>query len=244
MGAAHLARASTTRLLSSTPVLLASSHALNSTPSSSSSAADRADQVPFLQRESRTANIIEYDPLGRVRAALGKEVPTSFPKILDKRLPDLLGGRKSKELDPVFSSAYHPEVLEFLGDRIWGAVVSQSLVLLASRGKGSKILGTIGVDIGELLSNAHGARLAKEFELVHWSGKSCVGKGSCSNDAAADAWEAYIGALYLANGRQAVLDFLVPLVERDFLKRSRSTRIASSTVALDKVQRIVPVVLK
>ena len=84
----------------------------------------------------------------------------------------------------------------------------------------------------KLLSNAHGAKLAEEFKLAHWSGKPCFGKGSCSSDAAADAWEAHLGALYLANGRQAVLDFLVPLVKRDFLKRSKSTSTAPPVLKL------------
>ncbi|KPV72364.1 uncharacterized protein RHOBADRAFT_55840 [Rhodotorula graminis WP1] len=235
-----LARLARTRLLSSTPVRLASALDLDSPPRSSSSSCSspgRAGKIPFLQRESKTAKVIEYDPLARVRSALGKKVPTAFPKILDHRLVDLLAGRKSNGLDPVFSSAYHPEVLEFLGDRIWDVVVSQTLVLLAARGKGSKILGTIGAKSGHLLSNAHGAVLAKEFKLVHWSGRSCCGgKGSCSNDAAADAWEAHLGALFLANGRQAVLDFLVPLVKRDFLKPVAPKRAVSPVVAPAKVQ--------
>ncbi|GAA5928029.1 hypothetical protein JCM3775_002792 [Rhodotorula graminis] len=237
-----LARLARTCLLSSTPVRLASALDLDSPPRSSSSSCSspgRAGKIPFLQRESKTAKVIEYDPLARVRDALGKQVPTTFPKILDHRLVDLLAGRKSNGLDPVFSSAYHPEVLEFLGDRIWDVVVSQTLVLLAARGKGSKILGTIGGKSGHLLSNAHGAVLAKEFKLVHWSGRSCCGgKGSCSNDAAADAWEAHLCALFLANGRQAVLDFLVPLVKRDFLsvKRFVPKRAVSPVVAPAKVQ--------
>ena len=136
------------RTLYTTPSRLASTHDLDSAPSSSSSSArGRPGAVPFLQRQSSIGKVIKYDPLARVRAALKKKVPTSFPAILDSRLVDLLAGKKTEQLDPTVRSAYHPEVLEFLGDRIWDAVVAQSLVLLAARGQSTKkILGTIGLE--------------------------------------------------------------------------------------------------
>lgn len=101
--------------------------------SATSPKAGQSIQVPHLQCKSRAGKVVEFDPLARVRAALHKQVPKTFPEIKDERLRDLLSGKASKALDPVFRAAYHPEALEFIGDRIWAATLVQSLFLLAPR---------------------------------------------------------------------------------------------------------------
>ncbi|GAA5825607.1 hypothetical protein JCM3770_004760 [Rhodotorula araucariae] len=176
--------------------------------------------LPSLERTSVDGNFIEFDPLARVRAALEKAVPKRFPRIEDERLRDLVTGKPNERIDPVFRNTYHPEVLEFLGDRIWNAATAQTLLLLAPRpirvGGKTLVLGSLGSDINYLMSNQHGARLAKEFKVMHWSGVLCTATSKLTPTQMGDAWEAHLGALFLTSGWQAVLDFLPPLVKREF----------------------------
>ncbi|BGP49866.1 hypothetical protein JCM10450v2_005771 [Rhodotorula kratochvilovae] len=209
------------RLLPSAPL---AARAVDCSLVSPSRASDgHLEGLPLLQRKADSGKVMVFDSLARVRAALQKDVPKVFPKIEDERLRDLVVGKPNERIDPVFRKAYHPDVLEFLGDRIWNTVTVQTLLILAPRpskeGGKTLVLGSLGSDISWLVSNDHGAELAKEFNVVHWSGSPCTAKSKVSLTSMGDAWEAHVGALLLANGRQAVLDFLVPLVKREFYKR-------------------------
>ncbi|GAA5915124.1 hypothetical protein JCM6882_008486 [Rhodosporidiobolus microsporus] len=127
-------------------------------------------------------------PLDQTRHALDSAVPTSAPALSDPRLAALLGGIVLETLPTeernAFYSAYHPERLEFVGDRI-------SL----------------------LATNEMGAKLAKELGLS---------KENLSNvqsiKRAADSFEAYLAALFYSNGRRALLEFLGPLVKREYFR--------------------------
>ncbi|GAA5984099.1 hypothetical protein JCM5350_003777 [Sporobolomyces pararoseus] len=110
-----------------------------------------------------------------------------------------------------FLAAYHHERLEFVGDRLWGEVVSQVVFLLAPA-TGSN-LQTLHEKTTRLCTNEMATRLANSVKLEITRGVTL------DNDDAADRFEAYLAATFFANGRRALLSFLVPLVQREFFSK-------------------------
>jgi len=75
-------------------------------------------------------------PLEQVRRSLNSPVPTECERLNDPCLNALFFSGSTLGLLPEkdqreFMDAYHPERLEFLGDRIWSEVVAQAVFLIA-----------------------------------------------------------------------------------------------------------------
>ncbi|GAA6016377.1 hypothetical protein JCM10207_003844 [Rhodosporidiobolus poonsookiae] len=153
-------------------------------------------------------------PLQQVHRALSRPVPTSFPTLHDKRFCVVLSGTDSevKALDEAFRSTYHPERLEYFGDKLWEEVVGEAIFLLApiermSENGGEPNLGKLGCEVARQVTNDKGEELAVRLGI---KGRP-TGKG--------DRGESHLAALYFSNGREALVDFLVPLVKKQFYKQ-------------------------
>ncbi|GAA5822374.1 hypothetical protein JCM11251_006318 [Rhodosporidiobolus azoricus] len=168
------------------------------------------------------ADFYRLPALDQTRHALDCPVPTSAPALREARLAALLFGGKalqklSKEERESFYSAYHPERLEFVGDRLWYNIIAETIFILSPVEplvpplKPS--LKSIQSSVVRLATNEIGARLSTEVGLSkeHLRDRDSVKR-------AADAFETYIAALLYSNGRRALLEFLVPLIKREFFR--------------------------
>ncbi|GAA5852572.1 hypothetical protein JCM8547_002549 [Rhodosporidiobolus lusitaniae] len=163
-------------------------------------------------------------PLEQVQHALALPVPTKAPPIRDYRLSAVLfGGQASRllseqDMREVYS-VFHPEKLEFGGDRLWSQVIAETLlVLLPSeilKDGQTPYLGHLDVMTSLLATNAEAAKLAKRFKLVDNIPPDAYYKQF------ADRFEAYIQALYILEGRRALLEFLVPLVREAYFQEAQ-----------------------
>ncbi|GAA5981858.1 hypothetical protein JCM11641_001921 [Rhodosporidiobolus odoratus] len=152
---------------------------------------------------------IERDTRGHVQRALKLPVPTTFPAFKNPQFQQLFSSKPAEPpLEEDFRSIYHPERLEFCGDRLLEDIVVQTLFFLAPvqrlQSQKGPYLGVLHTETSRLVSNTMNAKLADEFKLPPVPAKPGA------------VWEAYLQALLLANGRPAVVDFLVPLIKREF----------------------------
>ncbi|GAA6016987.1 hypothetical protein JCM10207_001448 [Rhodosporidiobolus poonsookiae] len=124
----------------------------------------------------------------QIRYAMLRPVPTALPRLRDWRLEAILFKGREKELYRLpekeyleFYSAFHPERLEFRGDRLV-----------------------------RLTTNDLATKHSREFGL------EAPPTAFYATKPQADIWEAYLAALEKANGRRALLEFLTPLVRREY----------------------------
>ncbi|GAA5921079.1 hypothetical protein JCM1841_005086 [Sporobolomyces salmonicolor] len=162
--------------------------------------------------------------LEQIRRAMHGPVPTELPQLRNDRLEALLF--KGKDLWPLsereerdFREAYHRERLEFVGDRIWEEVVVLVLFSLAPIQRlptktAAPSLGHFQNETSRLTTNEMAARLAREFKLDQRLHTTAIAD-------LADGWEAYLTALFFSNGRRAVLEFLAPIIKREFFEVHR-----------------------
>ncbi|GAA5986563.1 hypothetical protein JCM11641_003676 [Rhodosporidiobolus odoratus] len=157
--------------------------------------------------------------LEQYRHAMHLPVPTSAPKLNEPRLEALLfGGREMLKYPEAehhaFSSAYHPERLEFVGDRLWHDVISHVLFILAPieqvKPPTRPAIWRAVAELQTLSTNEMAAKLAAEFDFIPERTAFRPEKPG------ADIWEAYLAALEISNGRRALLEFLVPIVRREY----------------------------
>ncbi|GAA5858600.1 hypothetical protein JCM8547_001383 [Rhodosporidiobolus lusitaniae] len=109
-------------------------------------------------------------------------------------------------LRPGLRPGWHPERLEWIGDRILEQVVTETLFILGPRerreGGGAQKLTKLNED--RLVRNEPmNAKLSREYRL----------EGTMNHG---DKWEAYLAALYYSNGRTALLEFLCPIINWAF----------------------------
>jgi len=94
--------------------------------------------LPFVG-PSNSIDLDDFDqilPLEQVRRSLNSPVPTDCERLRDPCLDALFFSGSTLRLlseddEREFIEAYHPERLEFLGDRIWSEVVAQAVFLIA-----------------------------------------------------------------------------------------------------------------
>lgn len=155
----------------------------------------------------------------QIRYAMNRPVPTAAPEIADKRLLKLLteppfGRLLPEQAEKNFRIAYHPERLEWLGDRVCYGVAGEVLFALApldEKSQSKPELRSLGFEVDRLVTNDMHGKLSREFNLSQRIGCFSRNKGP------ADAWEAYLAALLISNGRRALLEFYAPLLRREYL---------------------------
>lgn len=92
------------------------------------------ERAPKLRLAAKGAKKpLPYDPLARVKKALGLPVPKRFPPIRDERLALLLKDSGNSDVSAELAEAYHPELLEFVGDRLLEKIVTECLLVLMPR---------------------------------------------------------------------------------------------------------------
>ncbi|ORY83480.1 hypothetical protein BCR35DRAFT_63874 [Leucosporidium creatinivorum] len=158
------------------------------------------------------------------RRALRQPVPTELASLSNLLLEQQVfrppntpakKGATSKVIEDrlaLYQQAYHRERLEFLGDRVLGLVAASACQLLApmrplATADSTPPLAWEQATFTDLASNALAARFARRFDF----GARCQDP-QMTDRHLADRWEAYLGALYVARGLQAVLEFLAPLL--------------------------------
>ncbi|BGP17990.1 hypothetical protein JCM10213v2_006038 [Rhodosporidiobolus nylandii] len=182
--------------------------------------------------------------LEQVRLCTKLPVPTEAPKLRDPRVSALLfGGLELYKLPEaearVLRSAWHPERLESVGDKLWHYTISQVLFLVAPI---QQLVPTaapsVAVDslISALSTNDLATRLSDEFQLYPVAG---IFK---SQKRHADIWEANLAALDKVNGRRALLEFLVPIICREYyaLAKYRYDALPPLRYDLQPVQAVIP----
>ncbi|GAA5993918.1 hypothetical protein JCM11641_006957 [Rhodosporidiobolus odoratus] len=148
-------------------------------------------------------------------------VPTFAPKLNDSRFTALLfggsPGPESHEADYTqFSAAYHPERLRLVGNRLWHDVISHVLLVLGPfdpvEPPDRPPVWRLVSELKYLASSDMALKLAAEFRFKQESDPAVF----CPEEPECDVWEAYLAALELSNGRQALLEFLAPIVRREY----------------------------
>ncbi|KWU43516.1 hypothetical protein RHOSPDRAFT_34973 [Rhodotorula sp. JG-1b] len=170
----------------------------------------------------------------QIRYAMNRPVPTVAPELADQRLLRVLTGPPVGRLLPEqseedFRIAYHPERLEWLGDRVCYGVAGEVLFALApleEKSQSKPELRSLGFEVDRLVTNDMHGKLSREFKLSERIACFSRHKGP------ADAWEAYLAALLISNGRRALLEFYAPLLRREYLMIQ----------FLDRFDRLPPVV--
>ncbi|GAA5952569.1 hypothetical protein JCM21900_003419 [Sporobolomyces salmonicolor] len=188
------------------------------------------DKIPYRIIRKSDVELGIDDEFNRLPAleqiwrAMHGPVPTELPQLRNDRLEALLF--KGKDLWPLsereerdFREAYHRERLEFVGDRIWEEVVVLVLFSLAPIQRlptktAAPSLGHFQNETSRLTTNEMAARLAREFKLDQRLRTTAIAD-------LADGWEAYLTALFFSNGRRAVLEFLAPIIKREFFEVHR-----------------------
>ncbi|GAA5900015.1 hypothetical protein JCM5296_001940 [Sporobolomyces johnsonii] len=188
------------------------------------------DKIPYrIVRKSDVELGIDDDfnrlpALEQIRRAMHGPVPIELPRLRNDRLAALLFGGKelgtlSEREERDFREAYHRERLEFVGDRIWEEVAVLVVFSLApiqrlSTKAAVPSLGPLQNETSRLTTNEMAAKLAREFKLDKRLGTTAIAH-------LADGWEAYLTALLFSNGRRAVLEFLAPVIKREFFEMHR-----------------------
>ncbi|GAA5915102.1 hypothetical protein JCM6882_008480 [Rhodosporidiobolus microsporus] len=158
-------------------------------------------------------------PLDQTRYALQQPVPTSLPLLRDPRLAALVASSESfpegLEQDTAVDLLYHPDRLRAVGNRLWYNIVAETQFVLSPiepvTPPAHPNLSSLQEDHSILGRKARA--FGVEFGLVK--------KGHPSYDAglhALESFETFVGALLYSNGRRAVLEFLVPLIKREYFR--------------------------
>ncbi|BGP17989.1 hypothetical protein JCM10213v2_006037 [Rhodosporidiobolus nylandii] len=107
----------------------------------------------------------------------------------------------------VFYSAYHPDRLAVIGKRSWEYLAADTLFFLAPvqqlEAAARPSMASFVSLVALLSRDTLGKTLATEFKLP-----------------ATANWDAYLGALEVVNGRRAALEFLVPILVREYNRRA------------------------
>ncbi|GAA5964974.1 hypothetical protein JCM8115_007102 [Rhodotorula mucilaginosa] len=180
------------------------------------------------------ADFYALPAMEQVRYAMNRPVPTVAPELADQRLLKVLTEPPLARLLPEqvekdFRIAYHPERLEWLGDRVCYGMAGEVLFALApleEKSQSKPGLRSLGFEVDRLVTNEMHGKLSREFKLSERIACFSGYKGP------ADAWEAYLAALLISNGRRALLEFYAPLLRRGYLMIQ----------FLDRFDRLPPVV--
>ncbi|GAA5984085.1 hypothetical protein JCM5350_003771 [Sporobolomyces pararoseus] len=221
---------------------------------SSSTSDSHASSTLIFKTVRKQPQFDQLAPLQQIRQALSKPRPTSFPLLESSILDAAYKVTAGKSVD---DSSIPPDFpfcsikqLAFYGDRLWSEIVAGVLLAMRTRndvrnkGKAGSLSGTSGF----LVENKMAAKLTRQLGLA----ASYKIETLANEDHLADNWEAYLAALYLEKGREALLNFLVPIVgsENEILqerllemkeeKRKADTKneiiVQEYAVALKKIQ--------
>lgn len=199
-------------------------------------------RLEHFDADMSDAEFYALPAMQQIRYAMNRPVPTAAPEIADKRLLKLLteppfGRLLPEQAEKNFRIAYHPERLEWLGDRVCYGVAGEVLFALApldEKSQSKPELRSLGFEyvslvcqikcaryhdslplpydrVDRLVTNDMHGKLSHEFNLSQRIGCFSGNKGP------ADAWEAYLAALLISNGRRALLEFYAPLLRREYL---------------------------
>ncbi|GAA5883954.1 hypothetical protein JCM16303_004722 [Sporobolomyces ruberrimus] len=156
-------------------------------------------------------------PLEQIRSTFSLPRPTTFPRlewsVLDAALAITANEKLPAKTTPPGFAFCGIKQLALHGDRFWAGIVLEVLLAIKSTfdpGQREKKAGLLAFEAGLLLSNVLAAKYAEDLGLgSHY-------KVGDAQGALADLWEAYLVALYYEKGRQARLEFLVPLVKAEY----------------------------
>ncbi|GAA5842499.1 hypothetical protein JCM3766R1_002608 [Sporobolomyces carnicolor] len=162
------------------------------------------------------ANFDELSPLEQVKHALSLPVPKTFVRLESSILDAALAITAAKEVSQDATPHDFPfcslKQLAFYGDRLWSEVTA--CVLLSMRTKGElQNQGTAGklAKLGHLVTD----NIARKY-TVDTGLKDFYKLDGADQKRLADVWEAFLGALFLEQGRQSLLEFLVPIVKLEY----------------------------
>ncbi|BGP17996.1 hypothetical protein JCM10213v2_006044 [Rhodosporidiobolus nylandii] len=164
-------------------------------------------------------------PVDQYIHALKCPVPKVFVPLANQAVEELILRNKppaglSEAETKQFWGLWNVEWLEFAGDRRWHDIIATSLFFLrkvkplAPPSRANMRDGHMSVV--SLSTNAIAARLAREVGLDQY-----LPRASLTDSRRADVFEAYLQALYSCNGSRALLEFLCPLVKREYLSQKQ-----------------------
>ncbi|GAA5913128.1 ribonuclease III domain-containing protein [Sporobolomyces salmoneus] len=176
-------------------------------------------------------------PLEQIKVALSRPCPATFPRlrssILDSAIKITAGGKVGEGATPAEFPFCSVKQLAFYGDRIWSEVTVR--VLLEMRAKddpeNKERANNLAKWNGFLVTNELAARLIDRVGLASFYRLEGKPKAYW-----ADIWEAYLAALYLEKGREALVDFLTPIVRSEYEVLLEE----EGTVKVEKKENVVP----